>query len=171
MGEEPEMTETNETAPVESATQVTPKPTPPVAKAEKAEPDWKAEARKWETRAKENSKAAETLAALEEAKKTNEQKLEERATAAEKVAAERSLEAERALVALDKGLTASQAKRLVGTTREELEADADELLADLGSKNTGQVRSDPSQGAKPATGSQDPAQLFADALNQARGRS
>ena len=37
-------------------------------------------------------------------------------------------------VALDKKLTPSQAKRLVGSTREELEADADELLADL--KNT-----------------------------------
>jgi 5-methylcytosine-specific restriction protein A len=35
-------------------------------------------------------------------------------------------------VALDKGLTATQAKRLVGTTEEELAADADELLADLG---------------------------------------
>lgn len=31
-------------------------------------------------------------------------------------------------VALDKGLTTTQAKRLIGTTREELEADADELL-------------------------------------------
>ena len=31
-------------------------------------------------------------------------------------------------VALDKGLTSLQAKRLVGTTQEELEADADELL-------------------------------------------
>lgn len=37
-------------------------------------------------------------------------------------------------IALDKGLTKSQAKRLQGSTREELEADADELLADLGVK-------------------------------------
>lgn len=35
-------------------------------------------------------------------------------------------------IALDHGLTKSQAKRLVGTTREELEADAADLLADLG---------------------------------------
>lgn len=136
----------------------------------KAETDWKAEARKWETRAKENSTAATRLAEIEEAKKTNEQKLEERATAAEKLAADKTLDADRALVALDKGLTASQAKRLVGTTREELEADADDLLTDLGSKNNGQVRSDPSQGSKATTGSQDPRQLFADALNSARAR-
>lgn len=35
-------------------------------------------------------------------------------------------------VALDKGLTAVQAKRLVGTTEEELVADADALVKDLG---------------------------------------
>lgn len=43
-----------------------------------------------------------------------------------------ALERDRLAVALEKGLTATQAKRLVGTTREELEADADQLLADLG---------------------------------------
>jgi hypothetical protein len=37
-------------------------------------------------------------------------------------------EAMRAEVALLKGLTPAQVKRLVGATREELEADADELL-------------------------------------------
>lgn len=35
----------------------------------------------------------------------------------------------RAEIAMSKGLTAAQAKRLVGSTREELEADADEILA------------------------------------------
>lgn len=59
----------------------------------------------------------------------------EKATAAATEAAKRAEEAElRALrleVAGDKGLSPSQAKRLVGTTREELEADADELLADF----------------------------------------
>lgn len=37
-------------------------------------------------------------------------------------------------VALDKGLTLVQAKRLVGETEEELQKDADELLASFGSK-------------------------------------
>jgi hypothetical protein len=164
------MPEPIEAGPTTTATEPAAATAAPEVKAAKPETDWKAEARKWETRAKENSTAATKLAEIEEAKKTNEQKLEERATAAEKLAADKSLEAERALIALDKGLTASQAKRLVGTTREELTADADELLADLGSKSIGQVRSDPSQGSKATTGSQDPRQQFADALNSARGR-
>ena len=42
---------------------------------------------------------------------------------------ERALRAE---IANEKGLTPSQARRLVGSTREELEADADELLKDIG---------------------------------------
>ena len=37
-------------------------------------------------------------------------------------------------IALDKGFTKTQARRLVGKTREELEADADELAEDLGLK-------------------------------------
>lgn len=46
--------------------------------------------------------------------------------------ASRTSETARYKVALDKKLTATQAKRLVGDTEEELAADADELLADLG---------------------------------------
>lgn len=64
----------------------------------------------------------------EDQNKTEAQKLQERAETAEKnlAAAERS--ALVASVALNKGLTEAQAKRLIGTTKEELEADADELL-------------------------------------------
>lgn len=40
-------------------------------------------------------------------------------------------------IALEKGLTKTQAKRLVGATREELEADADELIAEFGTKGKG----------------------------------
>lgn len=49
---------------------------------------------------------------------------------------------ERWKVALDRGLTATQAKRLVGETAEELAADADELLADLGVKPGGKPSDD-----------------------------
>lgn len=67
--------------------------------------DWKVEARKWEKRAKENSKAAEELAALKEAQMTEQQKLEARAVEAEaKVAA---LEAEQQRIA-DAGEVAKQ---------------------------------------------------------------
>lgn len=73
-------------------------------------------------------------AKLDEQEAANKSDIE-KATAAAAEAAERAAAAElRALrleVAGDKGLSPSQAKRLVGTTREELEADADELLADF----------------------------------------
>jgi hypothetical protein len=109
--------------------------------ATETETDWKAEAEKWkansrknEDNAKANAAAAKKLAELEEANKSEIEKAQARAEAAEKELNSTRIEALRNSVALDKKLTPSQAKRLVGSTREELEADADELLADL--KNT-----------------------------------
>jgi hypothetical protein len=100
--------------------------------------DWKSEARKWETRAKENKGKLDELEPLakqareaEEAKKTEMQRLQDRAEKAEKERDSHASTATRLQVAMEKGLTPSQAKRLVGSTREELEADADELIADL----------------------------------------
>src|SRR5699024_5928901 len=52
----------------------------------------------------------------------------EKLSAAEKRAEEAESRLLRLEVAQEKGLTAAQAKRLVGGTREELESDADELL-------------------------------------------
>jgi hypothetical protein len=96
------------------------------------------ESRKWERRAKENKTKLDELEPLakkareaEEARKTDLEKLTERAASAEKERDHHAVTATRLQVAIEKGLTASQAKRLVGSTREELEADADELLADL----------------------------------------
>ena len=60
--------------------------------------------------------------------------LEDRVADIEREAKESEARALRAEVANLKGLTPSQAKRLVGSTREELEADADDLLADIGEK-------------------------------------
>lgn len=97
-----------------------------------AETDWKAEARKWETRAKENSEAAKKLADLEEANKSELEKEREARSAAEKERDSAKTEALRLSVAHAKGLTPGQAKRLVGSTKEELEADADEILAEFG---------------------------------------
>ena len=90
--------------------------------------DWKAEARKWEQRAKDNKSAADELQQLKEADKTEAQKAADRAAEAEKRATEAESRALRLEVAQDKGLTPAQAKRLAGTSKEELEADADELL-------------------------------------------
>lgn len=66
---------------------------------------------------------------------------EERATAAE-------LRALRLEVAADKGLTPAQAKRLQGGTREELEADADELLTVFKPAKAAAPKPDPSQGSR-----------------------
>lgn len=134
---------------------------------EKEATDWKAEARKWEARAKENSLAAARLAEIEEASKSESQRLADRAEKAERESQERAVESDRYAVALEKGLTASQAKRLVGSSREEFLADADQLLADLGRQPS--PRSDPSQGPKARAGEQSPAEQFADIIRARRG--
>ncbi len=65
----------------------------------------------------------------EDATKTEQERATERAAEAERLASSATLEAARLRVALKKGLTELQAKRLVGETEEELEQDADDLLA------------------------------------------
>lgn len=69
---------------------------------------------------------------FEDANKSEQEKLTERAAELEGKLTAAEANAARFEIALEKGLTKSQAKRLVGNTREELEADADELIADLG---------------------------------------
>lgn len=66
---------------------------------------------------------------LEDRDKSESQKLQERAAEAEKKATASTTELARMRVALRKGLTESQAKRLIGDSEEDLEKDADELLA------------------------------------------
>lgn len=90
---------------------------------------WKQKAREQESRAKSNAEAAKKLADIEEAQKTETQRLTDRAEKAEFRAEEAEQKLLRLEVGIEKGLSPVQAKRLVGRTREELEADADELLA------------------------------------------
>lgn len=80
-------------------------------------------------------KAAQKLKELEDAQKSEQERLAEQVTAlqaqieAQKVAVESAkLEALRLEVGQNKGMPPEAAKRLQGTTREELEADADLLL-------------------------------------------
>lgn len=89
---------------------------------------WKALARKHETSAKKNAGAADRLAELEDADKSEIQRERDKAAAADARAKAAELRADRLEVAAAKGLSPSLAARLVGETREELEADADELL-------------------------------------------
>lgn len=73
--------------------------------------------------------ALQRLAAIEEAQKTEAQKVADRAAELDGRATKAESEAMRLRVAMRKGLTETQAKRLIGDTDEALEADADELLA------------------------------------------
>lgn len=80
---------------------------------------------------------ADEYAKLQESKKSEEQKLlerieaaEKRAADAEKSVAEAQVDALRARVAASRGLSEAQAKRLNGSTFEELEADASEIFGE-----------------------------------------
>lgn len=121
------------------------------------------EAAKYRTEAKANADAAKRVAELEEASKTEAQKLAERAEKAERELASIQAASLRSEIALEKGLSASQARRLIGATREELEADADQLLADLGdAAKPRSPRPDPNQGRSPAGGPKTTTDSFAE---------
>lgn len=115
---------TPETPPTQP--QGTEQPKAPAAPAQ--ETDWKAEARKWEARAKENKTAAERLAEIEEAQKTEAQKLAERAEAAERKAAEyekrEQIAGWKSQVSQETGVPASA---LAGSSLEEIQAHAETL--------------------------------------------
>lgn len=92
---------------------------------------WKALARKHEAQAKSNADAAKRLAEIEDANKSEVEKATQRVADAEARAKAAETRALRLQVAAEKGLTVKQAGRLAGETLEELQADADDFLADL----------------------------------------
>ena len=115
----------------EEQTQAAPEAQPQEVHTETPTPhevDWKAEARKWEARAKENKGKADKLDKLEEASKTALERATERAQAAEEKVKAYEQEAQRKQwldeVAADTGLPAAV---LRGNTREEIEAHANAL--------------------------------------------
>lgn len=116
-------------------------------------------------RADERKKVSEKFADYDDlkAKAEGAKSLEDRVAEIERQAKESEDRATRAEVANAKGLTAAQAKRLVGTTREELEADADELLQDIGTqkKNGNHV---PREGKNPKSGKTDELSEFTKGL-------
>lgn len=85
----------------------------------------RAEKRAAEKRAKD---AEDQLKTLQDKDKSESERLTEKVTQLEKDLTAATARADRFEVALDKGLDMTRAKRLTGTTREELEADADELI-------------------------------------------
>ncbi len=103
---------------------------------------------------------AEQAKKAEDEQKTEVQRLTEQVEALKRDRDTATVERDRLKVALGKGLTLTQAKRLVGSTEEELAADADELLADLGAtKENGSDKpvpaGKPREHLKPGTGDPD----------------
>ena len=74
------------------------------------------------------NEALTRLKDLEDRDKSEVDKLRDELDAAKKSLVETALSRDRLQVAIDKGLSTAQAKRLVGSTLEELEADAAEIL-------------------------------------------
>lgn len=126
------------------------KPTEPteleLAKAEAEK--WKAMSRKHEAQAKENADAAKKLKDAEDASKTDAERTAARIAELETKVNASDLRAMKAEVAASKSLTPAQARRLTGTTVEELEADADDLLASFKPAATDGEQ----EGDKPTTG-------------------
>ena len=103
---------------------------------------WKSLARKHELQAKANAEAAKRLAQLEDEGKSEIEKAAAKVAEAEKRATDAEARADRLEVVIAKALDEDQArrvttaaKRLVGASRDELEADADELLASFATPN------------------------------------
>ena len=96
---------------------------------ETTEVDWKAKAREWERRAKENKAAADRLTELEEAQKSAEQKAAERLAEAERRAAELEVKATRAEVSATSGIPANILAGPADHTPEGVRAFADMIAA------------------------------------------
>lgn len=90
--------------------------------------DWKAKAREWERRAKDNKSAADELALLKDSQKSSEQKFEERLSGMEKRAQEAEARALRSDIAARHGITAEDRDLfLTGSDEATLEAQAKRL--------------------------------------------
>ena len=127
--------------------------------------DWKAEARKWESRAKDNKSAADRLAAIEEANKSEAQRAAERLATAEKAAADAMAEALRFKIAAKFSVSDEDAELfLTGTDEETLTRQADRLARRA--EEAGRPRSpkpDPNQG-RDSRGTASTADQFAAAV-------
>lgn len=133
-----------------------------------AETDWKAEARKWEKRAKEAQglrEAAEKWSEYEASLKPEHERLAEQLAAAKSEAESARVTLTRYEVASEKGIPADAIKLLNGSTREELEDAADALLALIANQSKPKSpKPDLNQG-KPTSGGLTNAEKFAAALD------
>ncbi len=97
-----------------------------------AEIDWKKEARKWESRAKEAQafkEQADKWREYESSQKTEHEKMAEELARLKAEASQASAELLRFKIASEKGITGDATRLLKGSTQEELEAEAELLLS------------------------------------------
>lgn len=113
------------------------------------ETDWKAEARKWEQRAKENRSAADELARIREAQKTDAERAAEALETARNEAAQARAELLRYRTAAEYGITSAEDIELflTGTDEETLQRQAKALSERTAATSSPRApRPDPNQG-------------------------
>lgn len=93
------------------------------------ETDWKAEARKWETRAKADHELATKWREYEQNQKSDNEKLADELARYKAEATQANAELLRLRIASEKGITGEATKLLKGSTEEELNAEAELLLS------------------------------------------
>lgn len=122
---------------------------------EKPEVDWKAKAREWERRAKENKAAAEKLAEIEQANKSEAEKSADRMRQLETDAATARSEALRLRIATKHGISDEDADLLLtGVDEDTLTRQAKRLVQrESDRKKQGNVA--PREGANPTAKSSD----------------
>lgn len=123
--------------------------------------DWKAKAREWEKRAKDNKSAAEKLAAIETENQTEAEKQAARLAEAEQRATALEVKATRAEVASETGIPAAILAGPEDGSPEALEAFAKLVLAYT--EQTGKPRApkvDPNQGRQGSSGPKTTADSF-----------
>jgi hypothetical protein len=147
------------TTPTTGTSSTTAPPAPAQEPAGEDKTDWKAEARKWEARSKENADKAKRLDEVEEAGKSEAQKLADRLAKSEAEASSAKAEALRFRIAAKYGINDEDAALfLTGTDEQTVERQA-ARLAESVTQTPGHV---PAEGRTPAA-----AALNGDGLEQA----
>lgn len=143
---------------------------------------WKALARKHEANAKSNAEKAKKADELEESQKTEQQKVSDELDRLKSENSTLTASQTRLEVALDKapeGMSVPQirklAKRLTGDSREDLEADAEELFGDFAPSNeSGSKSRRPKERLRPGSAPEaepekSPAELAESVIKKSRG--
>lgn len=128
---------------------------------ETPEIDWKAKAREWERRAKENKQAAEKLTELEEAQKSAEQKAAERLAEAERKATEADYRVAVSDIAAKSGIPVDVAMGPKERTAEAVDEFVKDVLAWTEGKAKPKGNYVPNEGRTPKNPAADDMRLFA----------